>query len=404
VADILGINQSLLAAEAGIPVTILMGQGSEGLGRTGKEDRATWEHSLRAWWETHVAPQLRWLCKLIFLSKQGPTTGVEPDSWDLVLGPMSEPSAMEVADTRHKHAEADKLHAEIGALLPEEVGAVYEGDPSENGGRRANLELRQALRGGGVVGAAPAETGLEQAEGGAGLEGLGQGGVSAKDASLNGAQAQAFAEVLGAVDVTLAPGAVARMLTTSFALSPAEAAALVEEQRQWRAARPNAPTPSRVVAPPRTDSAPMLRVERADAHATNFPAAGSNLPVSLQHSAYGVFDPAWAEQLREDYPELWACAAREAGERQYARLSRLAAQGGPAQGALEDYAVRYREAWAARHHGDTTLVGVVAQVKHRVVGVLGEEGMKRVLTAAKDKMQRKRARLASLAAKAAAAP
>lgn len=66
-------------------------------------------------------------------------------------------------------------------------------------------------------------------------------------------------------------------------------------------------------------------------------------------------------------------------------LSRVVRQGGKPTTRAEEKAVRLREARAGRHHGDHQLSGVVAQTKWLTVGALGEQGMKDVMNAAKEK-------------------
>lgn len=118
---------------------------------------------------------------------------------------------------------------------------------------------------------------------------------------------------------------------------------------------------------------------------TNFPKAGDDKPVSLRNSAYPRFDFAYAQTLKEKSPDVWALGGNIRGNQQFELLSRVLRQGGKPANRAEEKAVRLREAWAARHYEDHQVPGVVAQIKWLVVGKLGEEKMKALINAEKEK-------------------
>jgi hypothetical protein len=120
-----------------------------------------------------------------------------------------------------------------------------------------------------------------------------------------------------------------------------------------------------------------------DTDPTNFPKQGDDLKVSLRNSRWDVFDPAYAEKLRTDYPSIWKRGGNIKGDDQYRDLTPVVKRGGVVENRKEEAAVRLREAWAARHFQDNRLAGVVAQIKWYVVGTLGERGMKDVIDEAK---------------------
>lgn len=122
-------------------------------------------------------------------------------------------------------------------------------------------------------------------------------------------------------------------------------------------------------------SAAHLHVLRA----TDFPESGDDEPMSLGESQWDVFDPDFAELLRQDYPGVWSKGGNILGNTQYRRLRPVVERGGEPVTETEVRAVRLREAWGARHAGDFRLPGVVAQVKWFVVGSRGERHMKSVL-------------------------
>ena len=110
-----------LAAAARMPVTKLMGQSPAGMNATGESDRAVWEDEVAAYQTKQLKPQIERLLRLLFLSKQGPTKGVEPDNWSISFNALRQLTDLETADLRHKTAQTDALYVQMGALLPEEV-------------------------------------------------------------------------------------------------------------------------------------------------------------------------------------------------------------------------------------------------------------------------------------------
>ena len=112
-----------------------------------------------------------------------------------------------------------------------------------------------------------------------------------------------------------------------------------------------------------------------DVDPTNFPKAGDDLPVSLDNSKFDVFDADYAEDLRENYPEIWRMGGNIKGNDQYRDLRPVVRRGGSVENRTEEAAVRLREAWSARHFEDFRVPGVVAQIKWFTVGTLGEAGM-----------------------------
>ena len=140
---------------------------------------------------------------------------------------------------------------------------------------------------------------------------------------------------------------------------------------------------------------PMSTEERAravgDTDPTNFPAAGDDDTVSLRNSQYDVFDPAFAERIKLEHPEIWRAGGNVKGNEQFKKLRPIALDGGKVETRGEEEAVRLREAWAARHFEDYRLAGVVAQMKWLVVGSRGESFMKDLINEAIDKADTEKA-------------
>ena len=128
-----------------------------------------------------------------------------------------------------------------------------------------------------------------------------------------------------------------------------------------------------------------------DTDPTNFPAAGDDDTVSLRNSGYDVFDPAFAERIKLQHPEIWRAGGNVKGNEQFKKLRPIALDGGKVETRGEEEAVRLREAWAARHFEDYRLAGVVAQMKWLVVGSRGERYMKDLINEAIDKSDTEKA-------------
>lgn len=126
---------------------------------------------------------------------------------------------------------------------------------------------------------------------------------------------------------------------------------------------------------------------------TNFPTQGDNKAVSLRSSQWKLFPVNEAQDLKDNWPEIWKRGGNVRGNDQFRRLAPVARRGGKATTASEEYAVRLREAWVARHYEDFQLAGVVAQVKWLAVGSRGLDHMRSVLNEAKDRVKARRAEL-----------
>jgi hypothetical protein len=124
---------------------------------------------------------------------------------------------------------------------------------------------------------------------------------------------------------------------------------------------------------------------------TDFPKAGDNKAVSLRNSQWKLFPLQEAADLKDNWPEIWRRGGNIRGNAQFRRLSPVAKRGGNVTTASEEYAVRLREAWVARHHEDFQLAGVVAQVKWLAVGSRGLDHMRSVLNEAKERVKARRA-------------
>ena len=124
---------------------------------------------------------------------------------------------------------------------------------------------------------------------------------------------------------------------------------------------------------------------------TNFPSEGDDKKVTLRNSQWKLFPVGEAEDLKENWPEIWRKGGNIKGNEQFAKLAPIAKRGGVPDGEAEENAIRLREAWVARHEGDHQLAGVVAQIKWLAVGSRGLDHMRKVINEAKDKAKERTA-------------
>lgn len=108
-------------------------------------------------------------------------------------------------------------------------------------------------------------------------------------------------------------------------------------------------------------------------------AAQDEKVTSFGKSKWPMFDRAFAERIKKEYPKIWAAGGNIKGNDQYRILTQIAEQGGVAKTRAQVEALELREAWIARHAQDFRLPGVIAQIKWLAIGSRGEDFMKNVV-------------------------
>ena len=121
--DLIDRFVNMVAAESGIPVTILIGQAPAGLNATGDSDIRNWYDKVGSDQTDILSPPLERLITLIQLCKDGPFRGRELETWSIRFNPLWTPTDKEEADRRKTVAETDQLYILNGVLEPEEVTA-----------------------------------------------------------------------------------------------------------------------------------------------------------------------------------------------------------------------------------------------------------------------------------------
>lgn len=108
------------AAAAQMPVTVLFGQSPAGLNATGESDIRLWYDRVETYQEV-LRPRLERIVTLIFLSKKGPTKGVEPAGWKVVFRPVRKATPMEDAELRARQAQVDTANVNAKIADPDEI-------------------------------------------------------------------------------------------------------------------------------------------------------------------------------------------------------------------------------------------------------------------------------------------
>ena len=132
---------------------------------------------------------------------------------------------------------------------------------------------------------------------------------------------------------------------------------------------------------------------------TNFPTKGEDKKISLRNSNYPQFDFDFANNVKEQTPEIWKAGGNIRGNEAF-NLWKKARAGEETEGVLKW--IKEREAWVARHFEDgkqfkgdkepnlSNIAGVVAQIKWGAIGTLGEQGMKDVILEMTKKLEGKK--------------
>jgi phage-related protein (TIGR01555 family) len=120
-SDILELFMLRLSAAARMPVSILFGLSPSGLNNTAEGDLSVWYDHVESAQENILRPRLNRLIELLLKTKEGPTGGSEPDSWEYSFNPLWQMDEKEQAEARKIQAETDQIYVDINALEPEEV-------------------------------------------------------------------------------------------------------------------------------------------------------------------------------------------------------------------------------------------------------------------------------------------
>lgn len=228
--DALRLVMAVFAGCVDIPVTVFFGVSPAGLNATGESDRLLWAQRVESD-RTQVAdPAMTRLAELVMLSKEGPTGGRLPESWDIVFPPLVHQTETERVTNRKTVAETDSLYLREGVTTPEEVAVSRFPATGYSAETVIDVSVREELleldRAPTVPAPAgdPAPTTLEPA-----AVAVPDEAVDAKTA-LNGAQVGKLLELaLTAAAGQLPKRTIARLAATAFPISEVEATRIIED-------------------------------------------------------------------------------------------------------------------------------------------------------------------------------
>lgn len=141
IADVLEQFALRLAAAAGIPLSLLMGQVKGGLGDAGNTDARFFYDRVASSQRERMLPQIERLYRLCFLAKDSPTQGTLPSRWSVNMKPLFQPTEKDEIEMRNKQAQTDQIYVNIGVNTPEEIAG------SRFGGSKWSAETVLDLQG-----------------------------------------------------------------------------------------------------------------------------------------------------------------------------------------------------------------------------------------------------------------
>ena len=117
-----------------MPISLLFGRQPGGLNSTGQTDIERWYSGVEAHRTQDLQPRLERILRVLFRAKDGPTGGVEPESWSIVWPALRQLTEAQEADRRQKIAQTDQIYYSLGAVTSDEIRR------SRFGGERYNAE------------------------------------------------------------------------------------------------------------------------------------------------------------------------------------------------------------------------------------------------------------------------
>lgn len=119
-----------LAAVAGIPYMVLMGDSPSGLNASGDSDLRSWYDLIANEQHEIMTVQLVKLLSYILVSSDNPLKGKTLDDLDIVYNPLWQIDDAAMTDMRNKQAQTDQIYLQNGVATPEEIGVSRFGGDS----------------------------------------------------------------------------------------------------------------------------------------------------------------------------------------------------------------------------------------------------------------------------------
>ena len=134
---------SRLAASAGMPLTLVMGQSPKGLGNEGDSD-LEWFYNLVGGMQEDDEPQVREVVELCALDLDGPTKGKIPEDLSIEWRALWQPDDKTTAEARKSQMEADKGYVEMEVLTRDDVAQSRFGGDKYSFETTIDWEAREA--------------------------------------------------------------------------------------------------------------------------------------------------------------------------------------------------------------------------------------------------------------------
>lgn len=246
--DLDSSTRESLSAVTGLPQTKLWGQSPGGLNTDGDSHRRLWSNFIASFQANRLGEPLEYLYLLLFLAREGPTAGQEPEDWSLEFNPLDELSEQEQAELEKTTAETDAINVGMGAYDGAHVARSRHGS---KGWQRDLLPVEAEEQ------EATPVLDLPALEGEAGEQDMPSPSVAGEDdvqkTALNGAQVTALADLVRSVVAAELPEESAvQIVVLSFRVSEAEARAMIRPAANTAQAVAEQPP----VAPPEPSDEP----------------------------------------------------------------------------------------------------------------------------------------------------
>lgn len=122
--------------------------------------------------------------------------------------------------------------------------------------------------------------------------------------------------------------------------------------------------------------------------------------LSFNDSEWEIFDPVYAVDLRNNYPEIWENASgSKTADYIHELLIEVYENGGIAETPEQVEALELRESWIRRHFEDSSSKSIVAQVKWLAVSYYGEPWQKKTINSEVTRLHQRNSWLQSKGAK-----
>jgi hypothetical protein len=119
--DLMDRFSEALSASTNIPMTKLLGRSPAGMNATGEADTRAFYDFLAAEQKRKLKKPMETVVKFVYLSKDGPTNGLQPEAWSIKWSPLWQPTEAEIANTRKVVADTDVAYINAGVLTSDEV-------------------------------------------------------------------------------------------------------------------------------------------------------------------------------------------------------------------------------------------------------------------------------------------